>query len=342
MRRRGRDGVCPPGSVGITALGVLLGLALGAPGARAQSADAEVVARVQTATGEVRITGARLAAYAAHQPGRSTAELLDDLVTFEVLAAQAGAAGLAADPAVRAAENQALVRVYLGREFGPRFTDDKLPAHYVESAYTQNRGQFVHPELRTGAHVLVTTPASKRPTDPALDAEAQRYAEGIATRLRAEQLETGEQFAARVKQIADEAPTAGLPEGLVVRPESLGRFARSGPFVAAFSEAAFGQAVHEVGSPFPTDFGWHVVWIDTIEPAINRPLAEVSDEVRARIGPEVRQMEFRTLTDGLAKAGDAAVDTGPLEALARRLQAPAVAPAGDREGAPDGSPPSPR
>jgi len=96
-----------------------------------------------------------------------------------------------------------------------------------------------------------------------------------------------------------------------------------------------------VAEPFPSRFGWHIVRLDEIIPEKRQGFAAAEAELRRKIVPEVRQLEFLRATDRLtaglpplnnARGVRGLLDPIPLDAVAvrRGLLAP-----------PDGAPQRP-
>lgn len=300
----------------------------------AAAAAPAVVARVEGPRGAFVITGDRLAAYLEANPGKSAREGLADLVDFELLAAEAAAEAAAAgvvDPRVAAAADRALAALWLTRVFEPQWTAETLPAEMVRQSYEANRPFFDHPELRVADHILVTTAEAKRPAG-ALDEAARVFAARIAREVAAAGPADREAFRALGERYVGEAPA-----GLEVRVQDLRRFARNGQYAPDFTAAAFALAAGEVGAAFPTQFGWHVVRVDAVEPEKRQGFAEAEAELRPKIVPEVRQIQFMRVTDRLAdalpKLRDVAgvrglVNVAPLDAVAARRGLGGEAPAG--------------
>lgn len=299
-------------ATGLLSAGLLVGSA---------RAEAPVVARVEGPRGGFTIDADRLAGWLAAHPEQSPREGLAALVDFELLAAEAAAAGVD-DPRVDAAADRARVAVWLDQVFEPMWTAETMPEEAVRRSFEQNRAFFEHPELRTADHILVTTTDTRRPTG-ALDETARAFAERIAREVTAAAPADREAFRALGERYAGEAP-----EGLQVLVQDLRRFARRGKYAADFGDGAFAiDGAGDIGAPFPTSFGWHVVRIDAIEPAKRTPFEEAEAELRPRIVPEVRQYEFMKLTDRLADALPklrdlpgvrGLVNTAPLDAVAAR------------------------
>lgn len=300
----------------------------------AGAALARPVATVDGPRGRFTIEAERLAAYLAEHPDRSPRAALADLIDFELLAAEARAAGLADHADVRAAGDRAAATAWLRGEFEPAWTAEALPEETVRRSYEQNRRFFDHPELRKGDHILVTGPDTKRPEGP-LDDTARAFAERIRAALLADPPGSPAEFRQQGLAFADEAPA-----GLEVKAQSLGTFAPRGRFADEFEDAAFAiEAVGVPAAPFPSRFGWHIVRLTEIVPEKRQSFEDVEASLRARIVPEVRQLEFLRLTDRLAgrlpplrdaPGARGLLDPQPLDAVAARrglLPTPASPPA---------------
>ncbi|MGK0360396.1 MAG: peptidyl-prolyl cis-trans isomerase C [Bradymonadia bacterium] len=278
-------------------------------------ADDAIVARATQGELSVTITAARLRAYAEQQPDRAPRALAEELIEFELLAAEARRQGLDSARPVRDAAERAMVKRMLIVDFESKWSADALPPAMVKESYQRNISQFVRPELRVGDHLLATTATSKRPTDPAQDAAARALLETVRADLEARPPADRDAFRARIDAFQDAAKAAGI----TLRAEMLTRFALKGQFVPAFSKAMFDvPAVGAMTPVFATTFGWHLGRIEAIEAPINRSLAEAGAELRARIVPEVRPAKFRELTETLGRQSNALMDLGPLERQAQR------------------------
>lgn len=259
-------------------------------------ASADPVATVEGPRGTFTIESERLQRYLAEHPDRSPRQALADLIDFELLAAEAEAAGLAAHPDVAAAVDRAAAAAWLRGDFEAKWTAEHLPEDTVRRSYAQNRGFFDHPELREGAHILVTTAEAQRPAGDQ-DEVARQLAEQIHAALVADPPDGADAFRAAGRAFEAQAEAVGL----VVKAQSLGKFARRGRYADEFEDAAF--AIERAGvaaEPFPSRFGWHIVRLDAIIPEKRQSFAEAEAELRAKIVPEVRRLEFLRATDDLA------------------------------------------
>lgn len=276
--------------------------------------DDAIVARATKGDTRITISAGRLRAYAADHPDRSPRALAQELIEFELLAAEAARQALADDAAVREAVARAMVRRMLIVDFEATWSADRLPEGHVRRAYERNIRRFVRPALRVGDHLLITI-KGKRPADPTVDAAAKALMLEVRADLDADPPADREAFMKRAERFQGRASALGVE----LRAEALGRFQRDRQFVEPFAKAMFALPSPGITPVFATDFGWHIGRVDAIEAPVNRPFEEVEDELRARIVPEVRKYEFGRLTEQLGRAANAMIDFGPLERQAERL-----------------------
>lgn len=258
--------------------------------------DDAVVARAQGPLGEVSITAGYLTRAAAAQPGRSPREVAQELVVLELLAQEATQRGLNGHAEVRAALAAAAVPRLLKAVFEAEHGPKSIPRDVLERAYQQNITFFVRPELVVCDHILVTQ-NKKRPQDPDLDALAANLAAEILASFETKPAPSRDAFRARVEAFREAATRAGLE----VFSEALPAFPRTGMMVEPFSAAAFAlQSPGELAPVVQTQFGYHVVRLDSHLAPINRSLEEAEDDLRARVLPDLRRKAFREWTDTLA------------------------------------------
>ncbi|MGC6416943.1 MAG: peptidylprolyl isomerase [Bradymonadia bacterium] len=259
--------------------------------------SAEYLAQVELDGQRVAITKARLLNYAASQPEKPLAELLNDLIEFELLAIKASQSGLAEERFVIRAQNEAMVARYLKGEFEPQWTSEKIPKKYLEASFEQNRSVFNHPELREASHIIVTIDG-ERPKDPSKDAKASALMDKIHSDMKANPASSLDAFLERATIYQDEATQLGLQ----VSGQRLRKFARKGRFAKAFTDEVFAYDTPKtIIPPFVTKFGYHLVWLEKAIPAKAQTLEDVEDNLRAKIAPEVRRLKIRSLTDELSK-----------------------------------------
>jgi len=132
----------------------------------------------------------------------------------------------------------------------------------LQDLYAKNRDRYVDPEKRRPSHILVSIEAGK-------DAEARKQAEAIAAEAR----QPGADFAALARKYSKDA-------GSAAQGGDLGWSERSA-FVGPFSDAAFAMKEGEVRGPVKTEFGYHVIRLDGIQPSKSKSYDEARPELEA-------------------------------------------------------------
>jgi peptidyl-prolyl cis-trans isomerase C len=113
-------------------------------------------------------------------------------------------------------------------------------------------------------------------------------AEVCARHILVADLETAEELAATLREGADFAEVAqeaSIDTGSAVRGGDLGCLPR-GATVAPFDEAAFGAELGELTGPVETQFGYHLLVVDSRTEARQRPLDEVRDQLERELRAE--------------------------------------------------------
>jgi peptidyl-prolyl cis-trans isomerase C len=254
-------------------------------GPRAQlRPDDVVVAKVD----ETAITARRVTAH-AHLFDGGVRRSLDDLVGFELLAAEADRRGLAADPEVAETRTREMVRRLLQAEFEATHRAEDIPEAEVRAQLDRNRPYFDHPEIRNVVTVLF---AARRGVTTAKDnARAKATAQELADRWRAEQpadaktaraiAETyyGNLGGVRLSQFNTYAGAEAEPQWLKV----------------ALSLTTPGA----VGGPVQTKYGWHVIYLGELTPAKHTPEAEARAIVRKEMFPLWQRAAFSKYSDDI-------------------------------------------
>ena len=137
----------------------------------------------------------------------------------------------------------------------------------LRAYYDTVKDRFVEPEKRRARHILIQTG-----TD---GAAAKKKAEEIY----AEAIKPGADFAALAKKYSMDAGSAQSGGDL--------GWAERTFFVPEFAEAAFSMKPGEIRGPIKTEFGWHVIKLDEIQPGVSRKF----EDVKADLEPEYRRVE---------------------------------------------------
>lgn len=134
-------------------------------------------------------------------------------------------------------------------------TEEALKAYYED-----NKDQFTDPEQRQASHILI------RVEDESKDQAAKDKIAEIQKKLAA-----GEDFAALAKEYSDDPGSASLGG-------DLGMF-QQGMMVPEFDKAVFSMKVGEVSEPVKTQFGYHLIKLEKVQPKQVKPYAEVKESV---------------------------------------------------------------
>ena len=174
--------------------------------------------------------------------------------------------------------------------------DAQLKAYYDDQkAKTPER--FTQPEQRRVRHILLQAAAPKD------DAATQAKAESLLKRAQG-----GEDFAALAKEFSQD--TGSAAEG-----GDLGWSERKA-WVVPFGDAAYSMKQGEIRGPVKTQFGYHILKLDGIQPAT----VKTFEQARADLESEYRRTEaerlFNNAQDQLADA--ALQNTTDLNVVARK------------------------
>jgi len=170
--------------------------------------------------------------------------------------------------------------------------------------YESNKDRYTKPGRRQARHILIEIGAD--------EAAAEARARAAYERAKA-----GADFAALARELSDDAGSreSGGDLGMAER----------GDFVAAFGDAVWSMSPGEIRGPVKSEFGWHVIRLDAVDPEATQSF----DEVRAELEPELRRTEVEKVfgeaqeqLDTLAfeAAGDLAAVAAQMNLPVRRIE----------------------
>ena len=215
--------------------------------------------------------------------GLTPKEAVDILVRNALLAEEAEKRGYDRAPETLAARQKATARALLKDEVEAALTAATLPESDVRAYYDKNKKKYVHGERRTVVHFLARTDKKRLSEAEAekIATEASRAAQGAVDEA---------DFRKRVKPFVE-----SLKKNAVL--ESLPPFeAGSKRLVRPFVEAAFElSGTGEVSAPVKTDFGYHVLYLASVEPSMNRSIEDANAEIREAALPMARTQKVSAL-----------------------------------------------
>ncbi len=136
----------------------------------------------------------------------------------------------------------------------------EVTTEQLEAYYEEVKDRFESPERRRASHVLIAT------GDGVDDAAALAEAESVAASARA-----GEDFASLAREHSDDPGSAQQGGDL--------GWATRGMFVGPFEEALFAMQPGEIAGPVKTQFGYHVIRLEEVDPGQMRSFEEVRAEL---------------------------------------------------------------
>lgn len=207
---------------------------------------------------------------------RSADQITDD---SRLLATEADRRGLAKSYGVQRALRIAVAQILIDETFRPTTDAAKLTDDELKMAYDRNRWVFNSPPFVSLAHILF------RMDDKTKRAERVALGKKLCAEalVLAKQVKSADAFRALKKKFEGR----GLP--LVL--EEFRTW--PGKMEQAFEDAAFKlRTPGEVSECVTTNYGSHIIYLHKYEPAVERPLATVKDEVRQKSAAEFATQKF--------------------------------------------------
>jgi peptidyl-prolyl cis-trans isomerase D len=160
-----------------------------------------------------------------------------------------------------------------------------VTAEEAQRWYDANRARFAQPEERRASHILIAV-------DVSATAEAKAAARARAEKLLAEVRARPGDFARLARENSDD-PGSAASGG------DLGYFAR-GAMVPAFEEAAFALPDGGLSGVVATDFGFHIIKVTGLNPARDKPFAEVRGAIESELREQAVQRRFAEAAEQFA------------------------------------------
>lgn len=149
---------------------------------------------------------------------------------------------------------------------------EKVDEQELRKAYEERlaTGKLGLPEQRRASHILLKT---------------KEEAEKIAVEAR----KNPQRFAELAKKHSQDT-------GSAARGGDLGFFG-PGDVVQEFANAVFAMKPGEIAGPVPSEFGWHVIRLEAVQPGKTRTFEEVREELRAEIAKQKAGRRFAESAD---------------------------------------------
>ncbi len=174
---------------------------------------------------------------------------------------------------------------------------DEALATYYESV----KDRYVEVERRRGRHILVQV------SSDAEDAAARKKAEDILAKVN-----SGGDFAKLARELSQDAGSAAQGGDL--------GWAERSFFVGPFADALFSMKPGEVRGPVRTQFGYHILRLDEIQPAKQKALQDVRAELEAEYRKQEAEKVFGERQEQLADKAFEHIDD--IDAVGKEVSLP--------------------
>lgn len=220
--------------------------------------------------------------YQAYAQGPGRRQFAQDYLRLKILAGEALAAGLEKDPKVQAQLELLRQNTLANARIEKLRESIQVSEADVKAEYDKTKGSL---ERVTARHILVAFQGSPAASESALTEEA---AKAKAEDLH-KQIAAGADFAELAKAHSDD-------KGSGANGGSLGEFGR-GQMVPEFENAVFAAKSGELTPVVRTQFGYHVIRVDSKS-------AVPFEQVREQIDGQIRQQKLQTMIEAAqTKAG---------------------------------------
>jgi peptidyl-prolyl cis-trans isomerase D len=142
--------------------------------------------------------------------------------------------------------------------------------------YDKNLDRYGSKEKRHAAHILISVPEGSKPE---VDAAGQKEANDVMAKLKA-----GGDFAALAKEHSDDPGSASKGGEL--------DWAERTTFVGPFADAVFSMKEGELRGPVKTQYGYHIIRLDGIQPGTTKAFADVRGEIDAQLRRDKASEQF--------------------------------------------------
>jgi peptidyl-prolyl cis-trans isomerase C len=211
-------------------------------------------------------------------------EFLDNLIRFEVMAAEAQKRGYDKDPEVIRVMKQQMISKFLQKDFESKLKVEDVPDADVEKYYASHPEEFNRKDEVRVSQILVKDKAKA----DKVAAEVKALPKGSATDQK-----PFRDLVTKYSEDEDSKQRAGdltfFDKDSVVYPKPL-------------VEAAFKLAeVGDVAGPIKTDKGFHIIKLTQKKPGFTRPLPEVKRQIQQRLFRDLRTKSMDAFIADLRK-----------------------------------------
>jgi len=218
-------------------------------------------------------------------------EFLDNLIRFEVMAAEAQRRGYDKDPEVIRVAKQQMISKFLQKDFESKLKVEDVPDADVEKYYKDHPEEFNRKDEVRVSQILVKDKA--KADKVANEVKALPKVPAAGTAAAADPQKGFRDLVTKYSEDEDSKPRAGdltfFDKDSTVIPK---------PVV----EAAFKLAeVGDVAGPIKSDKGFHIIKLTQKKPGFTRPLPEVKRQIQQRLFRDLRTKSLDAFVADLRK-----------------------------------------
>lgn len=206
--------------------------------------------------------------YLEGEEGRK--RLLEEVISFELVYEDAKDAGLENDEMYKKQIEEAKKQILTQMAINKVMSEVAVAESELQRYYDANKNMFEEPGKVSAKHILVNS-------------------EEEALKIKKE-INEGKSF----EDAAKEYSSCPSKE----RGGDLGAFSK-GQMVPEFEEAAFSQEIGEVGDPVKTQFGYHLIKVESKVPPAAMDFESVKEGIRKRLMQERQSMKYTWYIDQL-------------------------------------------
>jgi peptidyl-prolyl cis-trans isomerase C len=219
-------------------------------------------------------------------------EFLDNLIRFEVMAAEAQKRGYDKDPEVIRVMKQQMISKFLQKDFESKLKIEDVPDAEVEKYYSAHPEEFNRKDEVRVSQILVKDKAKA----DKVAAEVRALPKAAATSAAAAPADQQKPFRDLVTKYSEDEDSKQRAGDLTFFDKDTMVYPK--PLV----EAAFKLTeVGEVAGPIKSDKGYHIIKLTQKKPGFTRPLPEVKRQIQQRLFRDLRTKSMESFIAELRK-----------------------------------------
>lgn len=197
---------------------------------------------------------------------------LAQCIDFEVMAQEAARRGLVAHPEVLRTQKIESVRRLIDEAFTRRYPDpSSVERAELEALYREFQLRYLRPEYRDTAYLRYPVAIQEHPAGSPGDVAAREVMQRLYAAVADRRGMTFRSFQEIAAGEVGDAPLQRSDEQPIER---------QSPYVKAYVDATFGiPEAGMVSPPIRTEWGWDIVFLQKIHPAVNTPFEAATGEL---------------------------------------------------------------